>query len=58
MTVRELQSWLRYIYKDPAARNYEIVVETREEWKHYHLSPGFASRYENDKAPVVVWRME
>ena len=58
MTLRELQSFIRYIYKDKPARDYEIVVETHEELKHYHISPGFACRYEHGKPPVIVWRME
>ena len=58
MTLRELQSWSRYIYKDVPSRDYEIITETREEWKHYHMSPGFALRHQHNKPSVIVWRQE
>lgn len=58
MTLRELQSWVRYIYKDVPSRDLEVVVETREEWKCYHMSPGFALRGQHGKPSVIVWRME
>lgn len=58
MTIKELQSWLRYIRKhNPDAKDYEIVVEPHSVWKNYHLSEGFAERHEGLKPAVVVWRL-
>ena len=59
MTVKELQSWLRFMRKDdPEAGNYEIVVEPKAEWEDYHICPGFSLRHGPGATRKVVWRLE
>lgn len=58
MTLKELKEWVDYIAEDPATLKHKIVIEPKSEWKHYTMGPGFATRHQSGKDPVIVWRLK
>lgn len=56
--LKELRSDINFILKmdGKAALDLPVVVETHDEWKSYHISPGLAKRAHKGKT-YIVWRL-
>ena len=54
--IQDLEEYLPLLL-EVGDQDLEVIFETREEWKHYHLSPGLAKRSQHGKTPVLVLRL-